>query len=569
MTDLALSMKRQVADYEGGNPSVAQSRSFSSSLEEVSALQENSSMTLNGIPITVTHHSSRDSSISEECNLNCRPKVKVQSAIDPNSDWHPEKSHSDATPDKDNNRSPWTTGNMSGQQDCPPSFADSRPGLRGFSDNGSSCHLSSPCTTPPVTSLGCGVQADSLKKTKSGTTTCNTRSDFSHCFRECSKFMPSFRNSSAQMFVGDGPDFSTGDWHPLEMLRNKRSSFACSAPQNSFALDELSYYSSDDQFFSLGSHSSARRFPLSRGLFPPRWSSGSAPFGSISRNSQLIDDAVDTQDSYINPETVLTVLRSRGLKLHSGLGSHGRKRQDNGSGSLSSTSLSEEIRNLSVPIQVTHVTSDSNIDSCNNSNSNETSKTTQTPCLSSSPAETNAHCFVTPPLDSTTHPETKRQQKGILMKRRHEKKKRVSFSDNVALVLCADDVPTAQPQNYVDYVRQVAAQSHNLRSSSLSSTSSSDSAYSSSSDSTSGSTTSPLPDLPESLVEGMSSVEVSGFSKGDDELDSEDDTCIPEEDLDGSSNKIRCNLCCRKWIVAPDVYCRDCDVYLNRLQHRM
>src|SRR6218665_3460649 len=163
-------MKRQVADYEGGNPSVAQSRGFSSSLEEVSALQENSSMTLNGIPITVTHHSSRDSSTSEECNLNCRPKVKVQSAIDPNSDWHPEKSHSDATPDKDNNRSPWTTGNRSGQQDCPPSFAHSRPGLRSRS----CCHLSSPCTTPPVTSFGCGVQADFLKKTKSGTTTCNT-----------------------------------------------------------------------------------------------------------------------------------------------------------------------------------------------------------------------------------------------------------------------------------------------------------------------------------------------------------------------------------------------------------
>lgn len=545
---------------------VAHRKNFASSLEEVDALQENSCLPLKSIPIMVTHHSSRDSSVSEKCNLSCSSKVKVRSEVVTNCDWHPKKSDSDVTPNEDNNKNPWTTANRSGQQDCPGSFAENRPGLHGFSDFGSCGHLSSPCTTTSLgISFGCGVPADSLKKTESVRVTGNNESDFDRCFWECTKFMPSFRNSSTQMFSGDGFDSSAGDWRPVEMPRNKRSSFACSS-QNSFALDELSYYSSDDQFLSLGSRLNTGRFPLSQGFFP-RWTNGSTPFGltRISRNSQLIDDVEDTQESYINPETVLTVLRSRGLKLHSGSGLYGKK-QDDVTCSGCSKSPSEQIRNLSVQLEVTHVTSRGNSDSCNKSNG--MSNTTQTSCSSSSPRETNT--CITTPADSTNHPETKRQQKGILMKRRHKKKKRVSFSDNVALVLCADDVPGTEPHDYVDYVRQIATQSHNLRSSSLSSTSSSDSSYSSSSDSTTGSMTSPVPDLPGSLIEGMLSVEVSGFPKEDDELDSEDDSCIPEEDLDGntSSDKVRCNLCCRKWIVVPDVYCRDCNVYLNRLQHR-
>lgn len=332
--------------------------------------------------------------------------------------------------------------------------------------------------------------------------------------------------------------FSKNIWNGGKICPGKRSSFACPY-QSASAFDKFSFH--DDQsfpFFSSASLPSTKRRtelnPDLRVSFPPTES-----------NSRLFESTVKAdnalQGSYICAETVRSVLVARGLKIHP-------KRVEGPHPNAAETTWPprNDAHELSSSLRRVCVRTESGAKSFNN----------ELKALDESESSTT---------------EMAKQRKGILANRRRNKKKRVSFSDNVALVLSAEDVPPLQPLNYVGRASLPPPMMSGsnpaglvLRFSSLSSNGSGDSAYSSLSESASLSSDSPeSPDFSGGGTGSEVRIVNEDCESGNDD---DDDHHILEEDVDSNnSRQIRCGLCCRRWIRAPGIYCHDCRIYMTRL----
>lgn len=345
----------------------------------------------------------------------------------------------------------------------------------------------------------------------------------------------SCENTECRVRYESSEIFSKNIWNGGKICPGKRSSYAC-PHQSACAFDKFSFH--DDQSFPLFSSSlpsmkwrTERNTDLGlRVSFPP-----------IESNSRLFESTGKADDvhqgSYICAETVRSVLVARGLKIHGKRveGPHHPNAAETWPLRNAAHELSSSLRRVCVRSEETE------------SGNNEL-KALDDESESSTTGSAN-------------------QRKGILANRRRNKKKRVSFSDSVALVLSAEDVPPLQPLNYVGRSPLPPMSSGSnpasflLRFSSLSSNGSGDSAYSSLSESISLSS-----DSPDFSSGGTAEVRTVNEDCESENNDDDDDHHILEEDVDSNdSRQIRCGLCCRKWIRAPGIYCHDCRIYMTRL----
>lgn len=333
--------------------------------------------------------------------------------------------------------------------------------------------------------------------------------------------------------------FSKNIWNGGKICPGKRSSYAC-PHQSASAFDKFSFH--DDQSFP----------SFSSSLPSTKWrtelnTDSRVSFAPIEWNSRLFESTGMADDvhqgSYICAETVRSVLVARGLKIHGKRVEGPHRRIANMETWPPLPNAAHELS--SSPRRVCVVGSDEA----------ESGKNNELKALDESESSTTGSA---------------NQRKGILANRRRNKKKRVSFSDSVALVLSAEDVPPLQPLNYVGRSPLPPLSSGSnpadllLRFSSLSSNGSGDSAYSSLSESASLSSESP--DFSGGGTAEVRTVNEVCETENDDDDDDDHQILEEEEDVDSNdSRQIRCGLCCRKWIRAPGIYCHDCRIYMTRL----
>lgn len=137
-----------------------------------------------------------------------------------------------------------------------------------------------------------------------------------------------------------------------------------------------------------------------------------------------------------------------------------------------------------------------------------------------------------------------KRPKSALKKKREgrPRRKSVSFSDNVALVVDQEEMTASQGIDYIQYVSKVLEQSKNR------------------------SPVGPLDNQSQAdLGPGQNPENQTSLANGYDS-DFDEDTGSSASSTNGDSDQIRCNLCGKKVVETNEVYCVNCKFYMSRFQ---